>query len=237
MKRLEKTTIKSLVIFMVLLVIYNVISFAIPFVHSSTFWGAYIFGVIAIVSQIAVVLLALNGTDSLRKLVYAYPVFRMGMIYMVIQLVVSLVFSVVASFVDKLPGWIIYVVSIVILGVFVILVLLTDITKEEVIQIEEEEEHQTVQIKTFRINIDSTMRRVEDAELLKKLEKLSDIARYSDPVSCAELYVIENEITEKLGELDSAIKIGDISYAKFLTEQVIDLFEDRNAQCKVYKRK
>ena len=49
--------------------------------------------------------------------------------------------------------------------------------------------------------------------------------------------MIENEITEKLGELDSAIKIGDISYAKFLTEQVIDLFEDRNAQCKVYKRK
>lgn len=237
MKRLEKTTVKSLVIFLVLLVIFNVISFAVPFVHTSTFWGAYIFGMIAIVSQIAVVFLTINGTDSLRKLVYAYPVFRMGMIYMVIQLIVSLAFSVVASFVDKLPGWIIYVVSIVILGVFVILVLLTDLTKEEVIQIEEEEERQTVQMKTFRINIDSTMRRVEDAQLLKKLEKLSDIARYSDPVSCTELYVLENEITEKLGELDSVIKLGDISYAKILTEQVIDLFEDRNAQCKVYKRK
>ena len=49
--------------------------------------------------------------------------------------------------------------------------------------------------------------------------------------------MLENKFTEKLGELDSTIKIGDISYAKLLTEQIIDLFEDRNAQCKAYKRK
>ena len=237
MKQLDKTTIKSLAIFVVVLMIYNVISFAIPFAHTSTFWSAYVFGMLAIISQIGVVLLALKGTDNLRKLVYAYPVFRMGMIYLVIQLCVSLMAYIVSTFTDKIPGWIICVISVIILGVFIILGLLSDITKEEIVEIEEEEERQTVQIKTFRINIDSTMRRVEDAELLKKLEKLSDIARYSDPVSCTELYVIENEITEKLGELDSTIKIGDISYAKLLTEQIIDLFEDRNAQCKAYKRK
>ncbi len=236
-KVIDKNTIKNLAIFAVVLVLYNVISFAIPFKHTSTFWGAYIFGMIAILLQIAIVMLAANGAETLRKKVYAFPVFRMGLIYLAIQIGVSLVFTFAANFIENFPGWIIAVVSVIILGVFIILVLLTDTARDEIVKIEEEEERQTVQVKTFRINIDSIMRRVDDKELLKALEKLSDTAKYSDPVSCEELYAIESEITDKIAELGSTIQIGDISYAKVLTEQVIDLFEDRNAQCKVYKRR
>ena len=54
------------------------------------------------------------------------------------------------------------------------LVLLTDTTRDEIVKIEEEEERQTVQVKTFRINIDSIMRRVDDKDLLKLLEKLTN---------------------------------------------------------------
>ena len=237
MKKLDKNTIKNLTIFAVVLVLYNVISFAIPFKHTPTFWGAYAFGMIAVLLQLGIVLLAANGAETLRKKVYAFPVFRMGIIYLAVQLGVSLVFTVASNFIENFPGWIIYVISVIVLGVFIILVLLTDTAKEEIIKLEEEEERQTVQVKTFRINIDSIMRRADDKELINLLEKLSDTAKYSDPVSCEELYAIESEITEKIGELGSVVKSGDISYAKDLTEQIIDLFEDRNAQCKVYKRR
>ena len=237
MKKFDKSTIKNLTIFAVVLVIYNVISFAIPFKHTPTFWGAYAFGMIAILLQIGIVLLAANGAETLRKKVYAFPVFRMGIIYLAVQLGVSLVFSVIANFAENFPGWIIYVVSVIVLGVFIILVLLTDTAKEEIIKLEEEEERQTVQVKTFRINIDSIMRRADDKELQKALEKLSDTAKYSDPVSCEELYAIESEITDKIGELGSLVRAGENDEAKTLTEQIIDLFEDRNAQCKVYKRR
>ena len=235
--KLDKNTIKNLSIFAVIFVIYNVISFAIPFKHTSTFWGAYIFGVIAILLQIAIVMLAANGAESLRKKVYSFPVFRMGIIYLAVQLGVSLIFSVSATFIESFPGWIISVVSVIVLGVFVILVLLTDTARDEIVKIEEEEERHTVQIKTFRINIDSIMRRVDDKDLLKLLEKLSDTAKYSDPVSCEELYAIENEITDKIAELGTAVQNGEIALAKALVEQVVDLFDDRNAQCKMYKRK
>ncbi len=237
MKKFDKSTIKNLTIFAVVLVIYNVISFAIPFKHTPTFWGAYAFGMIAVLLQLGIVFLAANGAESLRKKVYAFPVFRMGIIYLAVQLGVSLVFTVAANFIEIFPGWIIYVISIIVLGVFIILVLLTDTAKEEIIKLEEEEERQTVQVKTFRINIDSIMRRADDKELLKLLEKLSDTAKYSDPVSCEELYAIESEITEKIGELGDLVRAGENDEAKTLTEQIIDLFEDRNAQCKVYKRR
>lgn len=235
--KLNKNTVRSIIIFVIVLVIYNLIIFSIPFEHNSTFKGAYVFGLIAILSQIAVLLLAASGANTLRKKVYSFPVARMGIIYLVVQLIVSAAFATAATFIEGFPGWIVYVVSAIILGVFAILVLLTDTTKDEIIRLEDEEERQTVQIKTFRINIDSIVRRVKDEELLRILNKLSDIAKYSDPVSCEELYAIESEITEKIAELDSAIKTDDITQAKILAEQTIDLFEDRNAQCKVYKRK
>lgn len=235
--KLDKNTIKNLTIFAVALVIYNVISFAIPFKHTSTFWGAYIFGMVAIILQIGIIILAANGAETLRKKVYAFPVFRMGLIYLAVQLGVSLVFTMLANFIENFPGWIIYVVSVIVLGVFVILVLLTDTAKDEIIKLEEEEERQTIQIKTFRINIDSLMRRVDDKDLLKVLEKLSDTAKYSDPVSCEELYDIENEITDKIGQLGELIKANDVEQAEALAEETIDLFDDRNAQCKAFKRK
>ena len=237
MKKLDKNTIKNLTIFAVVLVLYNVISFAIPFKHTPTFWGAYVFGTVAILLQIGIVLLAANGAETLRKKVYAFPVFRMGIIYLAVQLGVSLVFTVAANLIENFPGWIVYVISVIILGIFIILVLLTDTAKDEIIKIEEEEERQTVQVKTFRINIDSIMRRADDKELQKALEKLSDTAKYSDPVSCEELYALVSEITEKIGELGDLVRAGENDEAKTLTEQIIDLFEDRNAQCKVYKRR
>ena len=58
MKKFDKSTIKNLTIFAVVLVIYNVISFAIPFKHTPTFWGAYAFGMIAVLLQLGIVLLA-----------------------------------------------------------------------------------------------------------------------------------------------------------------------------------
>ncbi|MGN1442782.1 MAG: hypothetical protein ACI4XE_02930 [Acutalibacteraceae bacterium] len=233
----NKNTIKNVAIFIIVLIIFNVIFFAIPFMHTATFWGAYIFGTIAILAQIGVAALSYINTNTLKKKVYAFPIVRMGIIYLAVQLVISLAFSAVSTFYDKLPGWIIYVVSVIVLGVFTILVLLTDTTRDKILEIEEEEERQTAQIKTFRVNIDSITRGVDDPGLLKTLQKLSDTAKYSDPVSSEPLYPIEAEITEKIDELGNLIQAGDIEEAKTLAEKVIDLFEDRNAQCKMYKTK
>lgn len=232
-----KNLIKNIVIFLIALIIYHVLFFALPFVHTPTFWGAYIFGTVAILAQIGVAVLSFHGSDTLRKKVYAFPISRMGIMYLIVQLLISVIFSTIASLRDNLPGWIVYVVSGIVLGVFTILVLLTDTARDKIQEIEDDEERQTAQIKTFRVNIDSIVRGVNDPELLKTLRKLSDTARYSDPVSTEELYPIEAEITGKIRELNDRIGWGDIDGAKALAVRIINLFEDRNALCKMYKRK
>lgn len=232
----KKKIIVNVAIYAIILAIYNLITFVIPFKHVGVFWPAYIFGLVAILVQIGIEALALCGKTTLRDKVYAFPMFRLGFVYLAIQLVVSLVFFIVTLFTEACPSWIAWIIGAILLGVFAILVLLTDVTRNVIEEIEEEEERQTKQVKTFRISIDSIMRRVEDKELLAKLNKLSDTARYSDPVSSEALYEIEAEITERIAELDSAVRSGNTELAKTLAEQAIDLFEDRNAMCKVSKR-
>lgn len=234
--KLNKNIIKSIVIFAIVLAIYNIIFWVIPFKHDGIFTGAYIFGTVAILAQIGVLLLASSGATTLHKKIYGFPILRMGVIYLVIQLVISLVFSILTSFIEGIPVWIIYIISAILLGVFIILTLLTDTARDKIVEIEEEEERQTRQVKLFRINIDSLMRRADDKELIAKLSKLSDIAKYSDPVSNESLYDIEAEINDKIISLTSCVNSGDVENAKELAEQAIELFEDRNAMCKVTKR-
>lgn len=232
----KKQITVNIAIYAIVLAIYNIITFAIPFKHVGAFWPAYVFGLIAILVQIGIEALALCGKTALRDKVYAFPMFRLGFIYLAIQLVLTLVFFVLATFVEAFPSWIAWVISAILLGVFSILVLITDTTRDVIVKIEEVEERQTRQVKTFRISIDSIMRRVEDKELLAKLNKLSDIAKYSDPVSNEALYEIEAEITDRITVLTACVNDGDIESAKAVTEQVIDLFDDRNALCKVTKK-
>lgn len=231
----KKITV-NIVIYAIILALYNVIAFAIPFKHVGVFWPAYVFGLVAILSQAGIEALALCGKTTLREKVYSFQMFKLGFVYLAVQLAVSLVFFVVTLFTEACPSWIAWMIGVVLLGVFAILVLITDATRDAVVEIEEEEERQTRQVKTFRISIDSVMRRVDDKELLVKLNKLSDTAKYSDPVSNESLYEIEAEITDKITALTACVYGGDIDNAKELADQAINLFEDRNAMCKASKR-
>lgn len=233
----KKITV-NVIIYAIVFAIYNILAFAIPFDREiDIFWPAYLFGGLSIVTQIGVSVLGLCGTQSLRDKVYAHPVVALGYIYAGVQLVLSFIFFVMTFFVDNdFPIWLVWVLCTVLFGVFVILVLVNDSTRDNVTKIEEETARKTAQVKTFRVSVDSILRRVEDRELYALVYKLSEIAKYSDPVSNEALYDIEAEITDKITSVIACVNSGDVANAKAFTLQAIDLFEDRNALCKMTKR-
>ena len=233
-----KSMIRNISIFVIALALYNLIIFAIPFEHTEVFWGAYIFAMVAILSQIGIYTLAYCGAESLRKKLYAIPVQNMGFIYLAVQLVVSLLFAIATTFFeDDIPTWIVYVVGALIFCVFAILILLVDATRDRIVNFEEKAEQQTIQMRSFRVNVDSVLRRVTDPELKNIVNRLSETAKYSDPVSTEELYPVEAEITRKINELYNAVESNDIYSAKAIANEAIILFQDRNAQCKLYKKR
>lgn len=236
MKKLSKNLIKTIAIYAIVLVIVNLIVFSIPFEHNSAFWAGYIFSMVAILAQVAVAFLAMSNATGLKKKVYTFPIFKMGAIYLGVQLALSLALFILATFVEEFPSWIAWVICIIVLGVFTILVLLTDTTRDEIVKIEDETERKTANVKYFRVNIDNITRRADDKELRTVLEKLADTARYSDPVSNDALVEAERRIEENISALEDAIVSNNTQLAKEIAANTIILFEDRNALCKLYKR-
>ncbi len=236
MKKLSKNLIKTIAIYAIVLVIVNLIVFSIPFVHNSAFWAAYVFVMVAILAQIGVAFLAMSNATGLKKKVYTFPIFKMGGIYLGVQLCLSVVLFIVATFVEGFPSWIAWVICIIVLGVFTILILLTDTSRDEIVKIEDETEKRTAQVKYFRVNIDNITRRANDAELRAVLEKLADTARYSDPVSNDNLAETENRIQQNIIALEDAVISNDVQKAKEIATNTTMLFEDRNALCKLYKK-
>lgn len=235
--KMSKNLIKTIVIYAIVILLVNLIVFSIPFDReNASFWAGYVFCMVALLAQVGVAFLAMSNAKGLKKKVYAFPIFKMGAIYLVVQLVVSLIFFIVGTFVENFPSWIAWVVCTIILGVFTILILLTDTNRDEVINVEDETEKATVAVKTFRVNIDNIVRRADDKELRAVLEKLADTARYSDPVSNEKLAEAEYRIQQNVSMLENAVVTNDIPAAKNIAMNTIKLFEDRNALCKLYKK-
>ena len=101
----RKTTIQSLAILAIVFVVYNVLAFVIPFEKTGTFWLSYIFSVIAIAVQVYVIKVAFCKEKSVKSKFYGFPVANVGVIYMLAQLALSLVFMALAARVVSLKAF------------------------------------------------------------------------------------------------------------------------------------
>ena len=76
----------------IIFVAFSVIAFVLPFGHGKVFWVAYLFGVVAIGAQAYVMPKTFVEGSSVRSKFYGFPIARVSTLYLVFQLVSSLVF-------------------------------------------------------------------------------------------------------------------------------------------------
>ena len=86
-----KNEIRGYIVDAILLIVFSVIAFAAPFAKTGVFWMAYLFGVIAIAYQIYVFQISFNQGDDVKSKFYGFPIARVGVIYLAVQLVLSLI--------------------------------------------------------------------------------------------------------------------------------------------------
>ena len=89
------------IVFLVCLLAFLII----PFQKNAASWIVFAFSLISIAAGCGISLFAFRGEQALVSKVYGFPVFRIGLIYMILQLVFSLIICIVAAFVD-VPYWI-----------------------------------------------------------------------------------------------------------------------------------
>ena len=107
-----KNEIRGYIVDAIVFIIFSVISFAPPFHKTGVFWLAYIFGVIAIVYQIYVFKISFSQGDDVKSKFYGFPIARVGVIYLGIQLVISLIEMCLAAIIPVWVTIIIYMLPI-----------------------------------------------------------------------------------------------------------------------------
>lgn len=220
------------IILAVILVVFSVIAFAVPFVKNGVFWFAYLFGVIAIVFQIYVFKAAFADGADIKSKFYGFPIARVGVIYLVMQMVLSLVQMLAAGY---MKTWMAAVINIIPIGLAVIGTIAADVMREEAIVQDNIVRTNTLNMKNLQTLSAALPSLTDDVEMKKKLEQLAEEFRYSDPVSSEDTVVLEDELLSQLDHLKNALKGNDGGNIDPIYSAITVALNERNRVCRQSK--
>lgn len=225
---------RILAIIAIVFVVFSVISFALPFKKNGLFFISYLFGALAIVGQVYVEKIAFDVDEHVKSIIYGLPIARVGVIYMIAQLILSLAFM---AFADIAPIWIAVIIYVLILAAGAVGFIGADAMKEKIEKQEVKFETDTACMMKLRAATDSLPGKCGDVETKRMLSDLAEAFRYSDPVSSDALKNIEAELEAGVCELKEAVERGNSDEISKLCSKAVGLLEERNRLCKRSKRR
>jgi len=231
---MTKNQKRTLIVTIIVFVAFSVVAFALPFKKNGVFWLSYIFSTFAILAQIYVLKVAFSGTESVKSKFYGFPIAQIGIVYMGIQVVMSIIFMALAFIT---PIWIPLIVDVLLLAASAIGLISTDAMRDEIERQDVKLEIDTSCMTTLRSVVYSLPGKVDDNGLKSDLQNLADEFKYSDPVSGDSLKDIESELEQTVGELQSAVFNNQIDVVRDLVKKSRNILSERNRLCKLNKKK
>lgn len=128
---MKKNQIRGLTVILIILAVFSVISFLLPFKTTGMFWLSYIFGAASVLVQIYVLKTAFCGSNEVKSKFYGFPIARIGVVYMIAQLILSIIFMILADFA---PWWIAVIAFVVLLAAALIGFISSDAMRDEIEQ-------------------------------------------------------------------------------------------------------
>lgn len=221
----------SLSIVFIMLVVYNILVFIIPFDKSGGFWVGYGFSTLAFILTAAVSFYAFNREELLSK-VYGVPLVFVVWSYLVVQLIVGVLEIALQQYIPFQFG---IAANAVLLGACAIGLIAVDASKEEIERIDEKVKEKGFYVKTLLADVEGLVGGISDDSVKKVLKELAEAIRYSDPMSNSQLAEIENKIKEKTAALAETVEKSDPDAVKALCGELRQLIAERNGKCKILK--
>ena len=229
---MKKTKIRTGVVLAAVFVVFTAAAFAIPFRKNGIFWLSYLFAVVAIGAQVYVLNVAFAGQKSLRSKFYGFPIARVGVVYLIVQLILSLVSMALAAI---LPAWVAVLADVVVLGAAAVGFVATDAMREEIQRQDTVLKQDVSAMRSMQSTARSLVSQCGDSALRGELERLSEAFRYSDPVSGPAIAEAEAELKGLLEELQKAVVEQDYGAAGTLCRRTMAALNERNRLCKLNK--
>lgn len=225
---MKKDTLRAAIVAAVIFVLYNIIAFVIPFGHTGAFWLSYIFTLVSFVVVAVSVYIAFARKDDAKSRFYGFPIARIGVVYGIAQVVVSVV---VMALSVLIPWWIPLVVYAVGLGAAVIGLIGAEAIVEEIEIQDVKLKDNTAMMRALQSKISQLAAQSEDAAI----QALAEEIRYSDPVSCEQIADAEADLVAVVDQLQAAYIDGEQEAMAQLCRKAMALLAERNRLCKLNK--
>ena len=225
---MKKDTIRGIVALAVVLVLYILIAFLIPFVHTAAFWVSFAFTLIAFAVVSVSIYIAFIKKPDAKSRFYGFPIARIGVIYGAVQLVASLAAMALSRWI---PWWIATVVYAIAFGVAVIGLVAAEVVVEEI-------QTQDVKLKkdvSLMRTLQSQVSQMATGSESNALRALAEEFRYSDPVSSENTEAAEAALEIAVRDLRTAYIDGNEEEVAKHCRNVSALLADRNRLCKLNK--
>lgn len=231
---MKKNAIRWWVVLGVVLVVYNVLAFALPFPKTAVFAVSYLFTTIAILAQIYVIRTAFYRGEGVKSKFYGFPIAKLGVIYLAVQLIAGLVFMALGLIV---PVWLPLALYVVLLGVAAAGFVAADAARDEVVRQEVKLEKDVSRMREFQAKGRALVALNKVPEAARPLEKLAEDLRFSDPVSSEALTEIEDQLAECLAQLQEAVSAQKTEQILSVCQEAERILAERNQLCKLSKTK
>lgn len=218
----------------VMLAVYNVVVFAVPFPRNIVFFVSWLFTLAAIAAQTYVIRTAFYRDEGAKSKFYGWPIAKVGAAYLTIQLAVGLVFMAL-GFAITVPIWLPLMLYVVLLGAAVVGFIAVDTVRDEIERQDTILKKDMTYMRTLQSKVASMVQLAQDDQTRKILEKFAEDLRFSDPISSETLGNIEADLTACVDELQRAIADGDAASALELARNATDVLMERNRLCKLKK--
>ena len=231
---MKKNAIRWWVVLGVVLVVYNVLAFALPFPKTAAFAVSYLFTTIAILAQIYVIRTAFYRGEGVKSKFYGFPIAKLGVIYLAVQLIAGLVFMALGLIV---PVWLPLALYVVLLGIAAAGFVAADAARDEVVRQEVKLEKDVSRMREFQAKGRALVTLNQVPEAARPLEKLAEDLRFSDPVSSEALTEIEDQLAECLAQLQGAVSAQKTEQILSVCQEAEHILAERNQLCKLSKAK
>ncbi len=229
---MKQNKTRGYVILAILLVVFTAISFLPPFTKAGRFFVAYLFGVIAILSQVYFFKSSFSPDGDVKSKFYGFPIARIGVVFMVAQLIVSLVEMALAL---VCPTWLALLVNIIILAVALVGSIAAETMRDEIERQDVSLKEEVSAMRELQSLANGILAQCDSSESKAEIKRLADELRYSDPVSSDGTKELEAEILQQLRDVQKAVVDADAEAVRALTGKVMVNLAERNRLCRLEK--
>ncbi|MCM1326486.1 MAG: hypothetical protein NC094_04750 [Bacteroidales bacterium] len=228
----RKTKMRVNLVLGIALAVFGVLMFTLPFIRNSIFWVSLLFGAISIGMQFYVQSKAFEGNQAVSKF-YGFPIARIGLIYMAVQLVLSLLMSALGRWV---PIWVVIVIYVMAIAIAAIGLIAADTMREEVEKLDQKLSDNASFMRNLRSKVGMILSQCEMEDVRNEMKSFAENLRFSDPISSEAITGIEQELFSCVDDLQKSIIDNDAKTALSLCHKADAILAERNQQCKLNKK-